>query len=130
MLENRVKARIVEEMMRSNGYARRIEDQYLVGTPDLILSLPSTGLVMTEAKVFTGNVFEPSPRQYIEMKRIEAGGGKTLLVGWKAGIFHLHGLDHTDKVVRGRVQADACVKDSDFVEAFKHWFEREQNERQ
>lgn len=79
--EAEYKRRLVQLIQDYGGYGRRIEDQYLVGTPDLILATPGNGLVIAEVKRFGGALFYPSPRQFVEMKRIEEGGGQVALIG-------------------------------------------------
>lgn len=124
-LENEYKAAIVASVNKAGGYATRVEDQYRVGLLDLILSLPQTGIVLAEAKRFTGNVFEPSPRQYIEMCRVDDGGGVALLIGVKADRYYLHGTHRMAQTVKGRVLADHCVVQKDgegFPQVFLRWF--------
>lgn len=89
-LEKDFKGEMVDAVFADGGYGTRIEDQFRVGFPDLVLSLPSTGLVIVEAKIFTGNQFKPRDRQYIEMTRINGGGGKTAIVGVKDRRHYFH----------------------------------------
>lgn len=124
-LENEYKAMLVAGINAAGGYATRIEDQYRVGVLDLILSMPQTGIVLAEAKRFTGNVFEPSPRQYIEMCRIDDGGGKALLIGIKGDKFYLHGTHRVSQTVRGRVLAEHCViqqENEKLPDLFIRWY--------
>jgi hypothetical protein len=121
-LEAARKKDIVDAVKAAGGYATRIEDQYRVGTLDLILSLPETGIVLAEAKRFTGGFFEPSPRQYIEMCAIDDGGGVALLIGIKNEHYYLHGLMRGGDIHhRGRVPDTWCHIGTDFVEVFKRW---------
>lgn len=64
-LEADYKREIVREVKLAGGYARRIEDQYSVGFPDLIVVYKAACFI--EVKRIIGNVFAPSPRQYIEL---------------------------------------------------------------
>lgn len=89
-LESAYKVKMVKAIKDAGGYARRIEDQYGVGILDMILCLPTTGMICAEAKRFKGNFFKPSPRQYVEMERINNGGGLSLLIGIKEGVHYLH----------------------------------------
>lgn len=82
MNETKFKLLVVAAQRRAGGYARRIEDQYAVGIPDLIIGVPDRGLMMVEAKVFTGSTFGPTPRQFVELCRIEDGGGTAALLGF------------------------------------------------
>jgi len=121
-LEADHKKDIVDAIRKAGGYATRIEDQYRVGVLDLILSMPSTGIVLAEAKRFTGTFFEPSPRQYIEMCRIDDGGGVALLIGIKDGKYYLHGTNRdAHPTCAGRVKAQDCLAGDDFVEVFQRW---------
>lgn len=131
-LESDYKAAMRDSIMEAGGYATRIEDQYRVGFPDLLLSLPNTGLVIAEAKRFDANIFRPSPRQYIEMCRIEDGGGRTVLIGVKNGKHYLSRLVRDD-ILRGTVDRRDCVEQTDdesFAEVFQRWFKETKNERQ
>lgn len=119
-LEAAWKKDIVSAVKAAGGYATRVEDQYRVGTLDLILSTLETGIVLAEAKRFEGLFFEPSPRQYIEMCAIDDGGGVALLIGIRDGRFYLHGTNRDDHP-RGRAWAMHCLVGDDFVEVFKRW---------
>lgn len=119
-LEAAHKKDIVDAINKAGGYATRIEDQYRVGVLDLILSMPSTGIVLAEAKRFTGNFFEPSARQYIEMCRIDDGGGVALLIGVKDGVYYLHGTNRNDEP-RGRAWVEDCLFGVNFPEVFQRW---------
>lgn len=126
-LEADYKGAMVEAIKAAGGYATRIEDQYRVGMPDLIFSMQSTGLVIAEAKRFTGNFFEPSPRQYLEMKLIDDGGGVALLVGVKEGVHYLHCTNLQDHP-RGRVLAKDCVMQQPgetFPQLFQRWYKEQ-----
>lgn len=123
-LESDYKRGMCDAINREGGYAVRIEHQYLVGILDLVLSMPETGIVLAEAKRFTGNFFEPSARQYIEMCRIDDGGGVALLIGVKEGKCYLHGTNRDDHP-RGRAWVKDCVvqrDDENFPQTFLRWF--------
>jgi hypothetical protein len=120
-LEADHKRDIVAAMKKYGGYARRVEDQYAVGTLDLILSTPRTGLVLAEAKRVRGGGFGPSPRQYVEMCRIEDGGGVPLLIGIADSRFWLHQLDRNKE---GFVSLTGCVAGDSFPETFELWFKQ------
>lgn len=85
--EAAVKRAAVLSVKHAGGYGRRIEDQYAVGTLDTMLILPNYPPVFAEFKLIKGNVFEPTDRQLVEMRRIDAAGGIAIaaLVGWKDG---------------------------------------------
>jgi len=125
MIEADVKANIVAAMFNAGGYGRRVEDKYLVGTPDLILAHPLVGTVIAEAKMVLHNVFAPTPRQRVEMQRIDNGGGVAVLVGYKQSVdrYYLHKTP-----ARGdNVNIIDCVHSARFVEALIEW--RRLNER-
>lgn len=113
------KRRIVAAMQKYGGYARRVEDKYAVGTLDLILSTPRTGLVLAEAKLIkhVDGSFAASPRQCVEMTRIRQGGGVTLLIGISSeGHFYL--TEHT------AAKKDGCIGGDRFPETFEWWFKQ------
>lgn len=105
-LESFYKGRMVIEVKREGGYATRIEDQYRLGFPDTILVLPSIGTNFVEVKRFTGLQFAPSPRQHIELDRINSGGGQAFLIGVKDGIHHFHVSAKICRVENCTVQKD------------------------
>lgn len=76
--------RWVVNEFKVKGYARRIEDSFSVGFPDLVLQIPGDYPVFfVEAKMFDGNVFGPSPRQYVELQRLAISKhSHPMLLGW------------------------------------------------
>jgi hypothetical protein len=123
-LESDYKAEMVKAINDAGGYATRVEDQYRVGLLDLIFSMPSTGIVLAEAKRFTGLCFEPRARQFIEMCRVDKGGGLALLIGVKNEVHYLHGTNLLDPQ-RGRVYTKDCIVQRDgetFPELFQRWY--------
>jgi hypothetical protein len=84
MNESQIKTELIVRPMKKLGfYARRIEDQYSVGFPDLILKLPSFSWVFAEAKVVRGSFFNPSPRQLVELVRLDqAGNCWSIVIGY------------------------------------------------
>lgn len=83
MLETKLKNKLIEEIKKEGGYARRIEDQFAVGMPDMVVCYHSTGLVLLEVKVAATikTAYGATPRQAIEIKRIVQAGGKAALLG-------------------------------------------------
>lgn len=73
--ESDIKRSIVKIIREEGGYARRIEDKFLVGMPDLVL-IPKHGLVyFAEVKIIRGKAeiecrFGATPRQMEELKRL------------------------------------------------------------
>ena len=78
------KRKLVAEIKAlSGGQARRIEDRWAVGVLDLILKLPGLPLVVAEGKIFDGNLFMPTEKQFEEGQRWINAGVPALLIGWK-----------------------------------------------
>ena len=95
MNEADVKRSIVKSMHEGNGYARRLEDQYAVGVYDMIIIPLGLPVFTAEIKIVRGDAFGPTPRQYIELGRIEkaaALGGHVIpvMIGWKNGVYYFH----------------------------------------
>jgi hypothetical protein len=95
MKEADVKRNMVKSMQEGGGYARRIEDQYSVGTYDMILILPRLPVFMAEVKMIRDNVFGPTPRQLIELQRIklaaeDGGHAIPVVIGFKDGVYYFH----------------------------------------
>lgn len=61
------KRKIVKQFKDAGHYARRIEDQYSVGFPDLVIGPSGMATVFVEVKIVRGQKLAPSPRQYIEL---------------------------------------------------------------
>jgi hypothetical protein len=79
----------------AGGYARRFEDQYAVGVFDMLLIPKGLPAFFSEVKIIRANYFQPTPRQYIELLRIQevaANGGHVIpvVIGWKDGIYYFH----------------------------------------
>lgn len=71
MNEADAKRAIVENIKSRGGYARRIEDNFGVGFPDLVVQTSAYYPVFfIEAKIVDGHHFGPTPRQYVELKRL------------------------------------------------------------
>ena len=91
--EASIKAEMVKSVRANGGYARRIEDQFLVGMPDTILIPRGYPVFFAEVKIVKGQQLAPSPRQYVEMVRLKAAGGICaipILIGWKDGDYFFH----------------------------------------
>jgi hypothetical protein len=71
MNESDYKTAIVKKAKKAGWYARRIEDKYGVGFPDMIIRPKRLPVCFIEAKIITGRQFSPSPRQYIELRDID-----------------------------------------------------------
>lgn len=87
-LEAAYKTQMVKDVETHGGYARRIEDQYTVGQPDCIFILPDRHPCFAEVKRFTHNQFGPTPRQYVELMKIQRSSTK--VAACVIGIRHGH----------------------------------------
>lgn len=117
-LESDYKTDFVKMVRSAGGYARRVEDQYAVGTLDLIIVAPGTEVVLGEAKRFTHLVYKPSPRQYVEMQRIENAGGLSVLIGIKDGRWHFHRSTMVATVDTSIIQRN----DESPLDAYIRWY--------
>jgi hypothetical protein len=97
MNEAHVKAMMVKSVKAAGGYARRVEDQYLVGFPDTILIPKGYPVFFAEVKIVKGQQLAPSPRQYVELCRIADATkwdkpyfGIPVIIGYKDGVFYFH----------------------------------------
>jgi hypothetical protein len=91
--ETGIKNLMVRSVRNAGGYARRIEDQFLVGMPDTIMIPKGCPVFFAEVKIVKGQQLAPSPRQHVEMTRIKAAGGDhgiPILIGWKDDIYYFH----------------------------------------
>lgn len=85
-----VKRGIVKAFKDRGHYARRIEDSFSVGFPDLVLIPKNYPVFFTEVKLIRGNKFGPTPRQYVEMSRLAISKyAVPTLLGWKDGVHYL-----------------------------------------
>lgn len=90
MNEADVKRAMVKRMFAEKGYARRIEDQFSVGFPDLI-TIPRNGpTLFLEIKIIRGLSFGVTERQLIEIQRINDARRElcAFMVGYKDGTFY------------------------------------------
>lgn len=129
--ESEVKFNIVRDIRKEGGYARRIEDRFSVGSPDLITIPLGSLVVWLEVKVVRGNLLEPEARQLVELKRLRIPPhSTTFLIGWKAGI-------HFISPPVDKIHIDDCIKQKpnermgDFIRRaidVEHLIERNGNE--
>ncbi len=120
-----MKRNIVYDFKERGCYARRIEDSFSVGFPDLILEIPDYPVFFVEGKLFVGNVFGPTPRQYVELKRLAITKySHPAVIGWKDGRHYLHPhaqICYVDDCVMQRV-------DEHIVDFFKRYYNERQQE--
>lgn len=60
-----------------------------MGALDVFIKLPEWEAMWAECKIITGNVFGPTPRQFVEGERLMAANVPALLIGWKNGVMHI-----------------------------------------
>lgn len=85
-----VKRAIVKDFKVHGGYARRIEDAFSVGFPDLVLIPKGYPVFFTEVKIIRGSKFGPTPRQYVEMTRLAISKYSVpTLLGWDNGVHYI-----------------------------------------
>lgn len=85
-----VKRLVVKEFKVRGHYARRIEDAFSVGFPDLVLIPKDYPVFFTEAKIIRANLFGPTPRQYVELQRLAVSKHSVpTLLGWKEGVYYV-----------------------------------------
>lgn len=99
-LESNHKTKLVKELRAAGWYARRIEDQYGVGIPDIVVGIPFGPTVMVEAKMVPHQSFGPTPRQLIELNRWSDRAKSqsvysphyrlSWILGFKEGLMYLH----------------------------------------
>lgn len=83
MNEADFKRRVVAAVKAEGGYARRIEDKFSVGMPDMIIVPASSPVVFfVEAKIFIGNQFRPTERQLVELRRLHRGPAFGVVLGF------------------------------------------------
>lgn len=92
--------------LRDKGhYARRIEDEFSVGFPDMVIGVRSFAPAFVEVKFVKGGWYEPSPRQYIELVQLHR---PPLSYGVVLGIDLVNDLFHFSAPFK-RVHLDAPV---------------------
>jgi hypothetical protein len=122
MNEADVKRKIVDDVRANKGYARRIEDQFSVGFPDMIIMLPKIPVLFAEIKMVRGFSFSPSPRQHVELSRmLITSSALPVLIGHKDKVYFIHGLTPSLK----SIHIDNCVQtqpNETFTETLKRWY--------
>ena len=95
MNEADVKRKMVKSVMEKSGYARRIEDQFAVGTFDLLLIPLGLPVFTAEVKMVKGHTFGPTARQLLELERVRLAAFKSghvipVIIGYKEGVYYFH----------------------------------------
>lgn len=94
-LESPLKTEFVKQLKDDGWYARRLEEKFAVGVPDILLAVPFGPAMLIEAKRFTSDWFEPSPRQKIDLDAWEAKSNSHVsyrmagVLGFKGGLCYL-----------------------------------------
>ena len=98
--ESNHKTKLVKALKERGWYARRIEDQYAVGIPDILVGVPFGPTLMVEAKMVPHQSFGPTPRQMIELQRWTKNANSqavqsptrrlSWVLGFKNGLMYLH----------------------------------------
>jgi hypothetical protein len=106
MMESDVKRDMSKSMKDADGYARRFEDAYAVGLFDMLLIPKGLPVFTAEVKLIRGDAFGLTPRQLVELGRIEqvaADSGHIIpvMIGFKDRTYFFH----QPKV---RVQCNDC----------------------
>jgi hypothetical protein len=71
--ESTFKTWLAGRLRDEGAYARRLEDQYAVGIPDMLIILPGGPVIFAEVKLIKrGKAWGPSIRQKIELDRISS----------------------------------------------------------
>lgn len=119
MSEADVKRAIVKAFKDRGHYARRIEDSFSVGFPDLILIPQGYPVFFTEVKIVKGLKFGPSPRQYVEMDRLAISKHSVpTLLGWDDGVLLIS--KHREEV--RVIDCVAQQPDENVVDLFKRFY--------
>jgi hypothetical protein len=91
MEESDFKRDVVKAFKGRGCYARRIEDLFSVGFPDLVLAIPDCPVFFTEAKIIRKLYFGPTPRQYVELKRLSiTRHSQPTLLGFDGSHTYIH----------------------------------------
>jgi hypothetical protein len=95
MNESDVKLAMSKSMKAAGAYARRLEDSYAVGIFDMLLIPRGLPVFAAEVKMVKSNIFGPSPRQQIELARVEDVAGDQghiipVMIGYKDRTFYFH----------------------------------------
>lgn len=129
MNEADAKRAIVDNIKSRGGYARRIEDQFGVGFPDLVIQTSEAMPVFfIEAKLIVGgHTFGPTPRQFVELKRLAISRySHPMLAGYSvlARKWYLH--PHTE---RAHVKdCYAQLPDTDFFDTLEAYYKELKSE--
>lgn len=122
MNEAGVKRKIVEEFKAAGHYARRIEDSFSVGFPDLVLAHRIIPVFFCEVKMIAGFSFGPTPRQFVELSRLAVAKYTVpCIAGYKDRSLYINEWVAS-------VHIDDCVKQQD-GESIVQLFERFYHER-
>lgn len=90
MNEAKVKQNLCRDIRREGGYARRIEDRFAVGIPDVITVPANSPVIWLEVKIIRYAMFGPTSRQLVELRRLfRPPHCYSYLMGWKDDIHYI-----------------------------------------
>lgn len=119
--ESEYKTALCNALKKEGTYARRIEDEFSVGFPDMIIIPPAAKIFFVEAKVVRAKFFDPSPRQYVELMRLSKSAHcVACLLGFMGGELYLHTITQ-----RATLGGSTKKKDDETLTQFFNRFYKE-----
>ena len=96
--EGELKTKMVRDVRSAGGYARRFEDRYAVGLPDVFFAPKGVPGMFAEVKIIDGFKFAPTDRQYIELSRINEHNPFVygIVIGWKKTFYFTENTRQAD----------------------------------
>jgi hypothetical protein len=89
--EAKIKLMMVSHVREEGGYARRFEDKYTVGQPDMMVIPVRCPVVWAEVKIINRRTFGATQRQWIELEKLTMPPYcYGMIIGWKSGTFYAH----------------------------------------
>ena len=105
--ESDVKLEIVRAIRKEGGYARRAEDKYTVGMPDLILIPVRCPVIFAEAKIIRTKIWGATQRQWVELTELHRPPHSFgMLLGWKEGTLYACAPATSVTIAECQVQMD------------------------
>lgn len=114
------KREVVKQFKKLGHYARRIEDKFTVGFPDLVTIPRGYPVFFVEAKIVRGHSFGPTERQYVELARLDISPKHSApcLMGFDGHEIYLHPYAQSAKVHECLVKHD----NETLVEFFQRFY--------
>lgn len=104
--ENECKTAFCTDVRNTGGFARRIEDQYGVGIPDMLVVPRGGPVFLIEAKIIRSTKWGATQRQGVELTRFRDAVGDT-----ECGIAAELGFDPANKIMTIRRYGSVDPKD-------------------